>query len=229
MIRHLAAAAGAALSAAVAGADEAWELSTDCEQALALAAGPTSLRDGAGVYVLSEHGYELRRESANGFVCLVQRDSAHSLIPQCFDRTGWDAHVAVVRDGGEKLRAGMSWADIRALRDTGFEAGDYVRPARSGVVYMASDYNLTADDDGENKRRIAPHAMFYAPDLSNDDIGASPAEALANRGMPFIAGEGPMGFMISFVDHATDSADVIAACAGELPELADFAPFPPKP
>ena len=39
----------------------------------ALAAGPAAIRDGAGVYVLTDDGYELARESTNGFHCIVGR------------------------------------------------------------------------------------------------------------------------------------------------------------
>ena len=42
--------------------------------------------------------------------------------------------------------------------------------------------------------------MFYAPNLRNADIGISPEVIAAHPGLPFIAYQGPHGFMIMMVD-----------------------------
>src|SRR5262249_44708179 len=55
-----------------------------------------------------------------------------------------------------------------------------------------------------------PHVMFYAPNLTNDDIGAD-----GSPGMPFVAYQGPQGYMIMVPadpahDHAAAGAPVAA-------------------
>ncbi|GAB4529927.1 MAG: hypothetical protein Tsb0010_11830 [Parvularculaceae bacterium] len=218
---------GAIHGVADAAADTLWRLSRDCETALALSAGPTYLRDGAGVYVLGDKEFELIRESENGYVCLVQRNADEALIPQCFDRMGQWAHVPVHKDVVKKRLAGMEWSQIFAEQAQGFVDGTYKRAPGPGVVYMASDFNFTMDFASGNKRKIWPHVMYHAPDVTHADIGSDPQEAVKNPGMPIIAGQGPLGYMISFVDHPTDSADVEARCAGQLPDPDDYLRFPP--
>lgn len=225
LTRFSAAAAIMAASAQFAGANELWPLSQACEIALAESAAPTYVRENAGVYVLGTEGYELVKPAENEFVCLVQRNSSESLIPQCFDEIGQQVHVAVHLDEGKKIRAGMSFDQIQKERAAGFYSGKYSTAKGHGVVYMASDYNYNVSP--KRRVKIAPHVMYHAPGVTNEDIGSVPGEAFQNKGMPFIAGQGPMGFMISFTERATDSDEVISACDGELPDPESFMPFPP--
>ncbi len=203
-------------------------LTPACEEALALSAGPAHLRDAAGVMVLTDAGYETVRGGTNGYMCMVERDSDLSIIPQCFDKAGQVSHVPVHTDAAAMARSGSSWEEITQARADGFASGKYTRAAGPGVVYMASDYNLVVSPDGREKVKIWPHVMYHAPDVTNDDIGADFMQAMQNPGMPFIAGEGPLGFMISFIDQATDSSDVVTHCDGQLPDIADFKPLPPR-
>jgi len=201
------------------------ELTVDCETAVALSAGPAHLREAAGVYVLGAEGYELKKQTRNGFVCLVERNHPDSLIPQCFDARSRSAHVARILDEGRQIRAGSSYAEVLEHRKTAFEAGDYVPADGPGVAYMISDYNYIMAGSG-NIVKVAPHVMYHAPGLNNADIGADRAKAVENPGMPFINDEGPQGFMIGFTQFTSDSGDVAAACAGQLPDASNFPPFP---
>ena len=207
-------------------ADSLWELSTACETELALTGGPAYMREKAGVYTLGKDGYEKVRDSENGFVCMVTREGENSVVPQCFDRIGQQVHMTVHLDEAKKLRAGMAREDVRKERAQGFFNGTYSSAKGHGVVYMASDYNLV--NFSGRLTRIAPHVMYHAPGVSNEDLGSVPPEAFKNKGMPFIANSGPMGFMISFTERATDSSGADAACKGELPDLSKYAPFPPQ-
>ena len=45
-----------------------------------------------------------------------------------------------------------------------------------------------------------PHYMYYAPDISNDDIGGLPGEH------PFLINQGPHGFIIAPVGEAEREA-----------------------
>lgn len=203
------------------------ELTPECEAALALSAGPAHLREQAGVYTLGAQGYEELRPSSNGFTCLVERNHEQALIPQCFDARSNEAHVALLRDEGKLIRAGMPFAEILEKRAQALADGEYPPASGPGVVYMISDYNYIQGNRGDLVW-VAPHVMFHAPNLTEADIGADPAAALANPGLPIIANHGPHAFMVSFTRQASDSGAVQAACAGQLPERGNYRPFPPR-
>lgn len=203
------------------------QISPDCEAAVALSAGPRHLREGAGVYVLGTEGFELRKESRNGFVCLVERNHPDSLIPQCFDTRSRAAHVARILDEGRMIRAGSTYEEVLAHREAAFASGEYVSADGPGVAYMISDYNYIMAASGKIVK-VAPHVMYHAPGMTDVDIGADRAAAIANPGMPFINDGGPQGFMIGFTQSTSDSSDVVAACAGQLPDGSALPPFPPQ-
>lgn len=214
---------GAAAFVGNANAEEVLEFSPACETALALAAGPAYMRDKAGVYILGEDGYEKVRDSKNGYVCMVTREGA-GIAPQCFDKVGQDAHVKVHLDEAKKIRAGVPDAQIKKEREEGFASGKYQVAQGHGVVYMASAFNYLYPT-GEPVR-VRPHVMYHAPDVTDKDLASVRSEAFKNNGMPFMNDEGPLGFMISFVDKATDSTEVMQACAGELPDDSKFPAIP---
>ncbi|WP_420433490.1 hypothetical protein [Hyphobacterium sp.] len=201
------------------------ELSRDCEVELAYSAGTDHLRENAGVYAFGEDGYELVTPGSNGYVCMAVREAPNAVVPQCFDELAQGTHVRVFLDEGEALRAGEAFADIRARRAERFESGHYHPVDGHGVVYMMSDFNLV--NASGNLLRVAPHVMFHAPGVSLDDVGTTTEVSLQNRGMPIVASPGPMGYLVSFVDHGTGTDRVMAACEGELPDLSTYAPFPP--
>lgn len=205
-----------------------WPLTTKCESALALSASPQNIRENAGVYVLGESGYELVRKSANNYMCLVERATDNSLLPQCFDKLGQQVHIPIHMDAAKQRLAGESWQSIRQQRAEKFANGTYQSVKGHGVVYMASDFNLFVSQDGKTKLRIAPHVMFHAPNVTMEDMNASEQSTTMNWGMPIIASPGPMGFMVSFVEHATDSNEVKSACAGQLPDTSEFVRTPAR-
>lgn len=210
---------------ALAQVDGLIELSRNCEIELAYSAGTGHLREHAGVYVFGEDGYELATPGGNGYVCMAVREAPNAVVPQCFDELARGTHVRVFLDEGRALRAGESFAAARARRAEGFESGHYQPVDGHGVVYMMSDFNLV--NAGGNLLRVAPHVMFHAPGVSLDDVGTTLEVSLQNRGMPIVAAPGPMGYLVSFVDHGTGTDRVMAACEGELPDLSAYAPFPP--
>ncbi len=214
------------LAAGTVSATEVHRLSADCERALALGAAPAYLRAQAGVYVLGEAGYELVKPSGNGYLCLVERNHERSLIPQCFDPAARDAQVALILDEGRLIRQGASFAELRKRRKKALAEGEYPSASGPGVVYMISDYNYVYSPRSRRHLKVAPHVMYHAPHLTNDDIGAHPRKALANPGVPFIANQGPHGYMISFTREASDSTDVRRHCEGQLPPVDDYRPFP---
>lgn len=215
----------AALTASAFADTEIIELTPACETALALSAGPAYLREDAGVYVLGPSGFEMARETRNGYRCMVVRENLGGLVPQCFDPASEHAHLKVHLEEAEMQRQGLSSDAIRAARGKGFADGTYRPVEGHGVVYMASAYNYVLTPGGD-RILVKPHVMYHAPNVSNDDIGAVFPDTLNNAGMPFMNNEGPLGFMIGFVERATDSTDVEAHCAGQLPDLEDWRVFP---
>jgi len=204
-------------------AAEVISLSEDCETALALSAGPSNLQTGAGVYLLGPKGYELKRESENGFYCIVERSEYDSVIPQCFDQASRTGNLKVVLDEAEMLRAGADFSELRDFRQKALADGKYP-PSGPGLVYMISDYNYIFN--GRDYIKAAPHVMYHAPFLTNADIGSDPRVALANTGLPLINAEGPHGFMISFVGKSSPTGAVESACQGQLPDGDKWQPFP---
>jgi hypothetical protein len=201
------------------------EVSTECEVALALSAGTDYLQEYAGVYVFGDQGYELIRESSNGYVCMAVREAPNAIVPQCFDRPAQNTHVQIFLGEGARLRAGDSFAEVRAARFEPFENGEVSPVTEPGLVYMLSEFNLI--NAGGNYLRVAPHIMYHAPHITMDDIASTDAIAMQNRGMPIIANSGPMSYLVSFVEHGTGQEDVLAACGDELPDLDRYQPFPP--
>ncbi|MBT8472033.1 MAG: hypothetical protein HKN14_16120 [Marinicaulis sp.] len=205
---------------------EVQRFSVECERALALSAAPAYIRDGAGVYVLGKDGFILDREATNNYVCMVTREgeASNGLAPQCFDKIGQASHVPIYLDEAKMRIDGVSADEMRRARAGGLVSGKYRTASGPGVVYMASAYNYVFNSRGD-QILVAPHVMYHAPFLTNEDMGAS-GEAFDNPGMPFMNSPGPHGFMIGFTAKATDSSDVEAACEGQLPDTNDWQPFP---
>lgn len=211
----LAASALAAALPAAAGPERT--LTRQCEIALALSALPASLREDASAYVLGEHGFEMARQAEGRYTCLVARNHADSLIPQCFDPPGTEAILPKFLDEAKLLRAGKSFKDIMATIDERLAAGHYRPVDRPGLVYMMSPFNYIFARQAGRVVHVHPHVMFHAPGIPADAVGNSLPEGMANHGLPFVIDEGVHGYMITMVDEAADGADVETHCAGQLP------------
>jgi len=177
----------------------------DEEIALALAAAPPHLRDGAAVYVLESKGYVLARKGTNGFTCLVHRDHPMNQKPTCWDREGSETIVPAVLREGELLMQGKSAAEVRAEIKKGFDEGKYIPPRRPGVAYMLSNGNRNFNRQTGTVNIFPPHVMFYAPNLTDTDIGST---GDGEGGLPFIAYQGPHGYMITIVPPPAADANM---------------------
>ena len=196
------------------------KVSAACEEALALSALPKRLRADASVYVLTEDGYRLSRKGSGPFTCIVERNHEQALIPQCPDAAGADSVVPGIIRKSEWAIAGVPTAERRERFAADVSAGELKPPARAGISYMMSNFSYAWNSRRNGLIRIPPHVMFYAPNLDNDDIGGSIEEGVGhNRGVPFIVEKGIHGYMTSFVEHPSDSSDVLAACKGQLPDV----------
>lgn len=165
----------------------------ETETRLALEAAPPHLRAGAAVYVLREHGFEQVRESTNGFTCMVYRDHPLALKPTCWDAEGTRTIVPRALWLGEQLMRGVPLAEIERQMEEGFRTGRWVPPARPGVAYMLSPNIRNVNHATGEFRSFPPHVMFYAPGLTDADIGTADE---VSEGLPFIDYQGPHGYMI---------------------------------
>jgi len=178
-------------------------LPRDEEVALAESAAPFHLRAKATVYALEKNGFVLARKGSNGFTCIVNRDSPLGRKPTCYDAEGASTILPKVLRVGELLMQGTPAAAIDHEIEEGFRTGKFVAPRRPGIAYMLSKGNRDFSPATGNVRPFPPHVMFYAPNLTNIDIGSTGDGA---GGLPFIAYQGPHGFMIMLVPDETGSA-----------------------
>jgi hypothetical protein len=165
----------------------------DREITMALSAAPAALREGAGVYALDATGFVKVRDSKNGFTCIVNRDHPLSLKPTCYDAEGTATILPKVVQVGAWMMEGKSLTEIDQLVADGFKSGRFMAPRRPGVAYMLSGDIKNVNRKTGDVSSFPPHVMFYAPNLTNADIGS---KGDGSDGMPFIAYQGPHGFMI---------------------------------
>lgn len=172
------------------------------EFALAISAAPEHLRDGASVYVLETNGFVKAREGTNGYSCIVNRDHPLNRKPTCYDSEGSGTILPKVIYVGELLMKGLPPAAIRDSVNRGFETGRFIAPRRAGVAYMLSDGIRNYDPSTGEIRSFPPHIMFYAPNVTNDDIGTNWQAVRQKPWLPFVAYEGPHGFFVVVVGES---------------------------
>jgi hypothetical protein len=185
-------------------------LPRDLEIQLALSALPPHLRDGATVYTLNPaRGFEVARRGTNGFTALVARtgDDAFRgtwpltryrddiLYPVSFDRAGARAQMRVFLDVAEMQARGTPPGELKKTIQARHLAGYYKAPERAGVSYMLSPVLRTYFNPEQGDTVVTmdfPHVMYYAPDVSADDIGAGQL----GGAYPFIIFHGHHGYMV---------------------------------
>ena len=168
------------------------DLPRDVEIALAQSALPSHLREDATIYVYDPAaGYRVEIEGSNGFHALVGRDDPavrwasftfdqypdDFLIPVAFDETGAQAQLRPYLDLGKWRAEGVPAEEAQQRLRAGFERGDYAPPGRAGVAYMLSPLVRSyarIENDATVGTFMFPHYMFYAPGLTNRDLGNSP-------------------------------------------------------
>jgi len=166
------------------------------EIALALSAAPEHLRNNAGVYVLKRNGFVKVRDSTNGFTCIVNRDHPLNQKPVCFDAEGTATILPKILRVGELLMQSKPMSVINAEIAEGFRTGKYISPRRAGVAYMLSGDIRNYNPHTGKVESFPPHVMFYAPNLTNADLGVTPEALAKDPSLPFVAYQGPHGFII---------------------------------
>lgn len=179
-------------------------LPATCEFDLAVSAAPEYLRDSVSVYALQDEGYSLVREGSGPFTCIVNRDHPRVLKPTCFDAEGSETIVPKILFFGERLMAGQAVDAIRSDVAAAFAEERFVSPRRPGVAYMLSRYNRPFNPANETLGWFPPHVMFYAPNLTNEEIGHSMQHFDPERPLPMIGYQGPHGYMIMISDDGVE-------------------------
>ena len=211
-------------------------LPRDLEMQLALSALPPHLRDNATVYVLnSDKGFEVARKGTNGFHALVARTGDDTfrgtwplreyrddiLYPISFDSAGVNAQMRVFFDAAEMQAKGTPPQELKKIIQERYRTKYYKAPERAGVSYMLSPILRTYvyPDGNENVATSnVPHVMHYAPNVSNEEIGAATPtpEQLGYYSQhgrwpdtpnPFLILQGPHGYMVQF--HGVTERDAI--------------------
>jgi hypothetical protein len=202
-------------------------LPRDLEIQLALSALPPHLRDNATVYVLNpDKGFEVARQGTNGFHAFVARNGDDTfrgtwplrayrddiLYPISFDEAGAKAQMRVFFDAAEMQAKGTPPEELKKIIQERYKASNYKAPERAGVSYMLSPILRTYVNPDENENVATaniPHVMYYAPNVSNHDVGAATPTSeqlqyFSQHGRwpdtpyPFLILHGPHGYMVQF-------------------------------
>jgi hypothetical protein len=193
----------------------------ELETRFALSALPPSLRDKATVYLLDpQKGYQLSRKGPSGVACLVERtawemaDFRNDIyIPLCYDAAGRNAHFKVIIEAAELRAQGMVPAALKAEIEQRYKNKTYGSPEKAGLSYMIAPIMRTAGPPDMQVHTMAmPHLMFYAPGITNDDIGAAPNLADPSSLLyPFVdrQGNAEQSYMIQLVGE-TEKAKILA-------------------
>ena len=145
----------------------------DKEFQMAVVSAPPEIREGAGVYVLEEHGFIKVRDSQNGFNCIVERRARH-LSAMCYDAEGSTSTLQATLMRGGLLMKGTDPFEIEKKIDEAYRDGHLHAPQKTGIVYMLStDENWHDQSSGGATVHVVPHIMVYAPYLKNSDIAVA--------------------------------------------------------
>ncbi len=188
-------------------------LPRDLEIQLALSALPPHLRTSATVYVLNpDKGFEVARKGTNGFHAFVARtgDDAFRgtwpltayrddiLYPISFDNAGVKAQMRVFFDAAEMQAKGTPPGELKKIIKDRYKTGYYKAPERAGISYMLSPIlrtYLNPEESDKVDTLNIPHVMYYAPYVSNEDIGGGKLGGM----YPFVIMPGPHGYFIQLL------------------------------
>jgi len=170
------------------------------EIALAESAAPPALAREAAVYVLTGDGYVQARAGTNGFACLVERSHPASLEPICWDAEGTATVLPRVLEAAALRAAGLDEEAVDAAIAEGYRSGRFRAPRRTGIAYMLSEETRFVDPSTGWVEPGVPHLMFYAPYLTNADLGSAGEAAAAGPAAPFVIAEGtPEAYVVVLV------------------------------
>jgi hypothetical protein len=199
------------------------------ETQFALSALPPAMRDQATVYLLDpKKGYQLSRQGTSGVTCLVKRTAWEqadfrndTYVPLCYDAEGSKTFLKVIMDAATLRIQGMSPVALKAEIETRYRNKTYRVPEKAGLSYMVAPIVRTWMLPDWNVHTMPmPHLMFYAPNITKEDIGAVP------NSYPFIFEEGiaEETYMIQPIGE-TEKAKIMADEKNLLRDLCAYRGF----
>jgi hypothetical protein len=199
-------------------------LPRDLEIQLALSALPPHLRENATVYTLNpDKGFEVARKGTNGFHAFVARTGDDTfrgswpftkyrddiLYPISFDSAGAKAQMRIFFDAAKMQAKGTPPGELKKIIKDRYKSRYYKAPKRAGISYMLSPVLRTywnPEESGEESDSVVtmnyPHVMYYAPNVSNEDIGGGKLGGM----YPFVIMPGPHGYFIQPIDLTVRAA-----------------------
>lgn len=197
----------------------------ELETRFALSAAPPALRAAATVYLLDPAaGYRKSVRGTSGVECLVERTAwEHAdfrddiYVPLCYDAAGAKTYLQVIRDVATLRARGVAPATLRQTIERRYRSGQYRVPG-PGVSYMIAPVMRTwMLPDLQVHTMPMPHVMFYAPNVTDRDLGARPGTSIA---FPFIFQEGiPEQSYVIQVLGESETAQVLKEQATLLNDL----------
>jgi hypothetical protein len=206
------------------------------ETQFALSALPPAMRDRATVYLLDpKKGYQLSRQGTSRVTCLVERtvwelaDFRNDIyIPLCYDAVGTKTYLKVIMDTATLRAQGMSPVALKAEVENRYKNKTYKVPEKAGLSYMVAPVMRTVGSpDMKVHTMPMPHLMFYAPSITNEDIGAVPNLSLHSSLLyPFIDKQGiaEQSYMIQLIGEA-EKAKIMADEKTLLDDLCAYLDF----
>ena len=219
------------------GANKIEPLPRDLEIQLALSALPPHLRDNATVYVLNPaKGFEAAREGTNGFHALVARTGDDAmrgawpltkypediLYPISFDQAGAKAQMRVFFDIAEMQAKGTPPEELKRIIQDRNKTKYYQAPERAGISYMLAPVLRTYFNPDENDNVITaniPHVMYYAPNVSSEDVGGG--RPGPGNPYPFVILHGPHGYSVQLLGQ-TEAAAITNGYAEMLGKICEI-------
>jgi len=191
------------------------------------------MRDKATVYLLDPtKGYQLSQQGTSGVACLVERtvwewaDFRNDIyIPLCYDAVGTKAHLKVIMDTATLRAQGMGPVALKAEIENRYKNKTYRVPEKAGLSYMVAPVmRALGPPDMKVHTMSMPHVMFYAPNITNEDIGAVPNLSVHSSLLyPFIDKQGiaEQSYIIQLIGEA-EKAKIMA---DEQPLLDDLCAY----
>src|SRR6266566_2498607 len=170
------------------------------ETQYALSALPPAMRDHATVYLLDpKKGYQLSRERT----AWEQDDFRNDIyVPLCYDAEGSKTYLKVIMDVAALRIQGMNPVALKTEIERRYKNKTYKIPQKTGLSYMVAPVMRTwMMPDWQVHTMPMPHLMFYAPNMTNEDIGSGPSSF---PGYPFVFKEGipEQSYMIQLAGEA---------------------------
>jgi hypothetical protein len=202
------------------------------ETQYALSALPPAMRDHAIVYLFDpKKGYQLSQQGTSGATCLVERTAWEQAnfrndiyVPLCYDAEGSKTYLKVIMDVAALRIQGMIPVALKTEIERRYRNKTYKVPQKAGLSYMVAPVMRTwMMPDWQVHTMPMPHLMFYAPNMTNEDIGAVPNSSLL---YPFLFKEGILeqSYMIQLIG-AAEKAKILADEKTLLHDLCSYRDF----